>query len=114
PQGDRTDRIPCVRAGDPRPHAPSLHDALPIVSFAGDAIAYQPIPRADNPHPHEYIYTDIHERVARKLQRLARRAGSDAPLCLIGHSLGTIGARKYLYDLQNPKLLATIVPRLCP
>jgi pimeloyl-ACP methyl ester carboxylesterase len=75
-----------------------------MVSFAGDAIAYQPIPRADNAHPHEYIYTDIHERVARKLQCLAGRAGSAAPLCLIGHSLGTIVASNYLYDLQNRKL----------
>ncbi|MDQ6418761.1 chemotaxis protein [Paenibacillus sp. LHD-117] len=75
-----------------------------MISFAGDAIAYQPIPKADNPMPHEYIYTDIHERVARKLQCLARRAGPDAPLCLIGHSLGTIVASNYLYDLQNRKL----------
>lgn len=75
-----------------------------MVSFAGDAIAYQPIPQADNPLPHEYIYTDIHERVARKLQCLAERAGASAPLCLIGHSLGTVVASNYLYDLQNRKL----------
>jgi hypothetical protein len=75
-----------------------------MVSFAGDAIAYQPIPFVDSPHPHEFIYTDIHERVARKLQRLASLAGATAPLCLIGHSLGTVVASNYLYDLQNRKL----------
>lgn len=75
-----------------------------MVGFAGDAIAYQPIPREDNPHPHEFIYTDIHERVARALQCLAIRAGATTPLCLIGHSLGTVVASNYLYDLQNRKL----------
>ncbi|MCR2805860.1 chemotaxis protein [Paenibacillus soyae] len=75
-----------------------------MVSFAGDAIAYQPIPRVDNPRPQEFIYTDIHERMARKLQCLARRAGATAPLCLIGHSLGSVIACNYLYDLQKRKL----------
>lgn len=75
-----------------------------MINFVGDAIAYQPIPHADNPNLHEFIYTDIHERVARKLQCLARRAGATAPLCLIGHSLGTVVASNYLYDLQNRKL----------
>ncbi|MFD0587897.1 chemotaxis protein [Paenibacillus sp. GCM10027627] len=75
-----------------------------MISFAGDAIAYQPIPQADNPHPHEFIYTDIHERVARKLQCLAKSAGATAPLCLIGHSLGTVVISNYIYDLQNDKL----------
>lgn len=75
-----------------------------MINFVGDAIAYQPVPNADNPNPHEFIYTDIHERVARKLQCLARRAGKATPLCLIGHSLGTVIASNYLYDLQNRKL----------
>lgn len=75
-----------------------------MISFAGDAIAYQPIPREDDPRPEEFIYTAIHERVAHKLQCLARRAGANAPLCLIGHSLGTVVASNYIYDLQNRKL----------
>ncbi|MFC5468345.1 alpha/beta fold hydrolase [Cohnella suwonensis] len=75
-----------------------------MISFAGDAIAYQPIPKEDDPKPHEFIYVDIHERFAGKLRSLSARAGSDAPLCLIGHSLGTIVASNYLYDLQNGKM----------
>ena len=34
------------------------------------------------------------------LAELAQEAGPDAPLCVIAHSLGTIIASNYLYDLQ--------------
>ncbi|TFE30607.1 hypothetical protein [Cohnella luojiensis] len=75
-----------------------------MINFVGDAIAYQPLPKIDDPAPKEYIYTDIHERFALKLQSLAHQAGPDAPLCLISHSLGTIITSNYLYDLQNGKI----------
>ncbi len=74
-----------------------------MISFVGDAIAYQPLPKEDDPAPNQYIYVDIHERFAHKLKSLANQAGPDAPLCLISHSLGTIITSNFLYDLQCGK-----------
>lgn len=66
-----------------------------MVSFASDAIAYQPIPgRRDT-------YDDIHEVFAEALTKLAETAGPRAPLCVIAHSLGTVIASNFLYDLQR-------------
>lgn len=83
-----------------------------MISFLGDAIAYQPLPHEDDSIAHEYIYADIHERFCEKLQSLSDRAGADAPLCLISHSLGSIIASNYIYDLQNGKLPARIRGRI--
>ena len=65
-----------------------------LLRRAGDAIAYQPTPwdRA--------VYDRVHVDVAKGLKRLAARAGPDAPLVVIAHSLGTVIASNYLYDLQ--------------
>ncbi|TFE23191.1 hypothetical protein [Cohnella luojiensis] len=75
-----------------------------MINFVGDAIAYQPLPIKNDQAANNYIYADIHERFALKLQSLARKAGPDAPLCLICHSLGTIITSNYLYDLQCGKI----------
>ena len=75
-----------------------------VVNYLGDAIAYQAIPKHDDPCPHDYIYDDIHARYAQQLRRLAARAGDNAPLCIIAHSLGTIISSNYFYDLQYRKL----------
>lgn len=72
-----------------------------VISFLGDAIAYQPLNREDDSQAKEYIYADIHERFFDRLESLSRKAGPNAPLCLIAHSLGTIITSNYLYDLQN-------------
>ena len=66
-----------------------------MVHFAADAIAYQP-----SPHDRS-AYDAIHEVVATALARLAERAGPRAPLCVIAHSLGTVIASNYLYDLMK-------------
>ncbi|HET9251108.1 MAG TPA: chemotaxis protein [Candidatus Eisenbacteria bacterium] len=66
-----------------------------MVHFAGDAIAYQP-----SPHDRS-AYDAIHEVVADSLASLAARAGARAPLCVIAHSLGTVIASNYLYDLMK-------------
>lgn len=66
-----------------------------MVDFAADAIAYQPAPSDRS------AYDAIHEEVARCLARLASRAGPRAPLCVIAHSLGTVIASNYLYDLRK-------------
>ncbi len=66
-----------------------------MVDFAADAIAYQPVPSDRS------TYDAIHHQVARSLARLAERAGPRAPLCLITHSLGTVIASNYIYDLMK-------------
>lgn len=68
-----------------------------MVNFAADAIAYQPAPSDRT------AYDAIHTRVATALCRLAERAGPRAPLCIIAHSLGTVIASNYLYDLAKSR-----------
>lgn len=65
-----------------------------IVELLGDAIAYQPT-QSDR-----RAYDGIHAVVAASLKRLAEEADGDAPLCIIAHSLGTVIASNYIYDLQ--------------
>lgn len=66
-----------------------------MVNFAADAIAYQPAPKE------KQAYERIHARVAAGLNQLAISAGPTAPLCLIAHSLGTVIASNYIYDLEK-------------
>jgi hypothetical protein len=68
-----------------------------LVDFAGDAIAYQPAPSDRT------AYDAIHRELAGSLARLATRAGPKAPLCVIAHSLGTVIASNYIYDLLKPQ-----------
>lgn len=68
-----------------------------LVDFAADAIAYQPTPKDRR------IYDGIHEKLAETLNRLAAEAGEKAPLCVIAHSLGSVIASNYFYDLQHLK-----------
>lgn len=65
------------------------------IQFLGDAIAYQ-IAGKDR-----RVYDGVHARIADTMRELAREAGQDAPLCVIAHSLGTVIASNYFYDLQN-------------
>lgn len=64
-----------------------------LVDFAADAIAYQPAVSDRT------AYDAVHRQVAATLARLAERAGPRAPLCIIAHSLGTVIATNYIYDL---------------
>jgi len=68
-----------------------------LVDFAADAIAYQPTPTDRR------IYDGIHEKFAEILNGLATEAGQKAPLCVIAHSLGSVIASNYFYDLQHPE-----------
>ncbi|MBY6035826.1 chemotaxis protein [Fictibacillus nanhaiensis] len=65
-----------------------------VIHFFGDAIAYQP---SANHNPN---YIKVHETYARGLQELSEAAGSDAPLFVVAHSLGTVITSNYFYDLQ--------------
>jgi len=75
-----------------------------MVSFAADAIAYQPVPKE------RAAYDAIHTQVAEGLGRLAAKAGPRAPLCFVAHSLGTVIASNYLYDLQAGAARGLIAP----
>ena len=50
-----------------------------------------------------WSYDGIHHCFAKSLQNLAERAGSNAPLFIVSHSLGTVIASNYIYDLQAQK-----------
>jgi hypothetical protein len=66
-----------------------------LVDFAADAFAYQPILKDRT------IYDSIHTIFAEVLRSLAAEAGGKAPLCVVAHSLGTVIASNYFYDLQK-------------
>ena len=65
-----------------------------ILNYAADTIAYQRTPSS------RHVYEAIHACMARSLQALARRAGRDAPLVVLAHSLGSVIASDYLFNLQ--------------
>lgn len=65
-----------------------------FIDFAGDAIAYQQAPG------YRQTYDAIHQVMAEAFGRLARRAGENAPLCVIAHSLGSVISSNYVYDLE--------------
>jgi hypothetical protein len=68
-----------------------------MIDFAGDAIAYQPA------MGYRRTYDAIHGVMAESIHRLAEKAGAKAPLCVLAHSLGTIVASNYFYDLQTER-----------
>lgn len=70
-----------------------------MVSFISDAIAYQISPHHADARG-QNSYQAIHRFCAQTLSRLATAAGPRAPLCMIGHSLGSIVSYNYLLDLQ--------------
>ncbi|HEU5141110.1 MAG TPA: chemotaxis protein [Bacillales bacterium] len=65
-----------------------------VINYLADAIAYQPtIERHHN-------YDNVHQVFAESLRFLSETAGETAPLCVISHSLGSVIASNYFYDLQ--------------
>lgn len=60
-----------------------------------DSIGYQVTPSDRD------IYDSVHQEFALTLKLLAREAGEKAPLCVVGHSLGSVIASNYIWDLQN-------------
>lgn len=72
-----------------------------FIHYAGDVIAYQPVESA------KHNYERIHENIRENLNILAKKAGGYAPLCVISHSLGSVLASNYFYDLQSKQMEGT-------
>lgn len=65
-----------------------------IINYLGDAVAYQPVETT------RHNYENVHKKVGEGLHILSKMAGDDVPLCVISHSLGSVVASNYFYDLQ--------------
>lgn len=65
-----------------------------IIHYLGDSIAYQPVETVN------HNYERVHEEIGKNLNVLSRKSGDYAPLCVISHSLGSVIASNYFYDLQ--------------
>jgi hypothetical protein len=68
-----------------------------IIQYLADAIAYQPVETA------KHNYERVHKKLGENLHLLSETAGTKAPLCIISHSLGSVIASNYFYDLQIKK-----------
>jgi len=66
-----------------------------MIDFAADALAYQPTPHDQG------AYIGVHRIVAQVIKSLGEKAGPKAPLIIVSHSLGTVIASNYLYDLLS-------------
>lgn len=66
-----------------------------IFNVTGDTLAYQPS------EGRRKLYVDVHDRMADAFKKLVNKAGEEAPLCVFAHSMGTIVAHNFLYDMQN-------------
>ncbi|ASN04619.1 chemotaxis protein [Virgibacillus necropolis] len=65
-----------------------------VVEFLADAVAYQPTKQGSQ------NYDRVNAFLAESIRRLKQKAGQYAPLCIVSHSLGSVVASNYFYDLQ--------------
>ncbi len=73
-----------------------------VVNSLGDSIAYQPLNKKKADPKVKDVYRLVHQEVANTLQRIAQKAGGDAPLVILAHSLGSVIISNYLWDLWQP------------
>lgn len=64
------------------------------IQYVGDVIAYQQVETS------KQNYERVHELIGKHLNIISSKAGKDVPLCIISHSLGSVIASNYFYDLQ--------------
>lgn len=69
-----------------------------MIHYLADAVAYQPLRDGG-----EQNYDAVHQAISKQLNSLSSEAGLDAPLCVISHSLGSVIASNFFYDLQHAK-----------
>lgn len=77
-----------------------------IFHSLADSVGYQIT--SSTPPSDRDIYDKVHACFAAGLHRLAQRAGRNAPLCIISHSLGTTIASNYVWDLQAGRRLKLV------
>lgn len=65
-----------------------------LVYYLADAVAYQPV------DTNGQNYDAVHQSISNALHRLSKRIGNTAPLFVVSHSLGTVIASNFFYDLQ--------------
>lgn len=65
-----------------------------VVEFLADAVAYQPTKQGSQNYDH------VNAFLAESIRKLKVKTGHNAPLCIISHSLGSVVASNYFYDLQ--------------
>lgn len=82
-----------------------------IYDRMGDIVAYQPVTNTEL-EPVS-TYSIVHRTVAEALAELSQEelAGPEAPLCIISHSLGTIVASNYIYDLNRHTPNHQLIPK---
>jgi len=68
-----------------------------IFNVTGDTLAYQPS------EGRRKLYLEVHEQMAGAFKKLAKRAGPEAPLCVLAHSMGTIVAHNFCTICKIPK-----------
>ncbi|GEM_PF-1792963 len=56
------------------------------------------------------FYQEIHDCVLHSLARLETRAGSDAPLMILAHSLGSVIVTNYKWDVEHRRSRTSRVP----
>ena len=66
-----------------------------IFNVAGDTLAYQPSKGRKD------LYLSVHQTMAESFKTLAENAGPEVPLCVVAHSMGSVVAHNYLYDMQH-------------
>jgi hypothetical protein len=75
-----------------------------IFDLMSDVAAYQPINNLEKDYKkkEDYdTYAAIHTVLAEAFSQLAKDGWGDAHLCIIAHSLGSIIASNYVYDIQG-------------
>ncbi|EJQ93789.1 chemotaxis protein (plasmid) [Bacillus mycoides] len=91
-----------------------------VIHYLGDAIAYQPVETVKHNYErvHDKVkhnYERVHDKVKQNLNELSKKAGETAPLCIISHSLGSVIASNYFYDLQfKNNTQDSIIDKLSP
>ncbi|MED3997959.1 chemotaxis protein [Peribacillus frigoritolerans] len=81
-------------------HNLNFHDLRKfVIHYLGDAVAYQPV------ETNQHNYERVHKKIENGLQSLSMKAGNNAPLCVISHSLGAVISSNYFYDLQYKEQL---------
>ncbi|HMQ67634.1 MAG TPA: hypothetical protein PKA90_01760 [Ignavibacteria bacterium] len=74
-----------------------------VVHYLADTIAYQKMyeeKKAESKNDRT-VYFRIQERISEALKDIDENTEPDAPLVLIGHSLGTVMLLNYIYDSQK-------------